>query len=382
MVLPIKNKKSKIKQKRRRIAFCLIVLFFLFICTFVFHARNYEKNYVLNDFMVKESYNKNQKVYTYEIKKEDSTWNFIIEHKYLTKKKLIHDIQVFEKDNTICIIPKSKKLTTYPECLEDKKQIDYHLVNDTMKENIKDYIKETKEQKDTYEKIDIKNLLNHDYYIWNYKGFYRITKEKQETITLFSKDIYHINQVVQINHILVVPDYDASYYFNKFYLINMKDGKQSTWEFKNSLYFDGYYLGKNKNSLFYVDKKTKTEWELIPKKKKMRKIGTEEKEGKILVNGEWKKISLNKLVNNLAKFEAKEIYHYEINQGLYVSYLEQNNPIQISKKDVKEIVAIKENGIFYLVDDTLYYFSKEIGEVAIMSYFEWNFNNQNMIFID
>lgn len=382
MLRSIKSKKSKIKRTRRRVA-CIVLLSLLLILFYaIFHVRNYEKTYEQNGFQIKESYHKKEKSYTFEITKEEKAWSFVVEHKYQTKKKLINEINLVENDSASCIIPKSGKLTIYPQCLKENELIDFHLVEESLKEQIGlEYFKTEETKKESFEKIDIKSLDDNTYYIWNYKGFYKINKEDKKTISLFEKDIYNIVNVAQVKNYLLIPDYDASYYFNKFYIINMKNGKTNTWDIKDSIYFDGYYLGSHKNSLFYVDKKTKIEWEIVPKKKKMRKVGTEEKDGKILKNGEWEKISLNKLVNNTISFEEAKKYHYEIAEGLYRIYNVSNVKVKISNKEVKEIITEKDGKVYYIAGDSLYYYSIETGEVEIMSYFEWNFNYKNMIFI-
>ena len=255
-----KVKKRKIKQKRR-ITFCILILLIIIFLYFIIRPKSYEKKYNQNDFEILEKYNKELKIYSFEITKDDNTWHFVVENKYLNKNKLINDIEMIEDKNTICIIPKSSKLTTYPQCIEENLLIDYHLINNEMKEKIDpSYFKEKESLIDTYEKIDIKYLNDKTFYIWNYKGFYRINKKNKETIKLFDKDIYNIDNVVQINNYLVIPDYKESYYFNQFYLLKLKDGSIKTWKLKDSLYFDGYYFGSYENCLFYVDKKMKVEW--------------------------------------------------------------------------------------------------------------------------
>ena len=161
----------------------------------------------------------------------------------------------------------------------------------------------------------------------------------------------------------------------------MSNGKQSTWDFKESLYFDGYFMGSDDNSLFYMDRKNKIQWELLPKRKKMRKVGTENKNGKVLENGEWEKISTTKLANETVRFSKQTIYQYEIDNGLYVKYLDCPSRKKISNRNVKEIVTTIQNKVYYLAGESLYYYTEETGEVEVMSYFEWNFNYKNMIFI-
>lgn len=378
-----KIKKNKIKQKRRRIAFCILLILLVTLLYFFIRPKNYEKNYIRNDFEILEKYDKERKIYSFEITKNNNTWHFVVEDKYQQKKKLIKEVEIIEEKDTTCIIPKSEKLTTAPQCLEENLLIDYHLIKEEIKEKIdSSYFEEKEKINDTYEKIDIKYLNDKTFYIWNYKGFYQINKKNKENIKLFDKDIYNINNVVQINDYLLIPDYKESYYFNQFYLLNLKNGSLKTWELKESLYFDGYYLGSYKDSLFYVDKKMKIEWEILPKKKKIRKVGTENKEGKILEEGEWEKISLNKLSSNTYTFKKKEIYHYEIDNGLYVSYLDCDAKKKISNQNVKEIVKKEKDSVYYLADDSLYYYSENTGEILMMSYFEWNFNYKNMIFIN
>lgn len=376
-----KHKKRKRKQKRRITCLILLVLFVI-ISYFLFHSRSYEKRYQKNEFEILEKYNKELKGYFFEITKDNKTWHFVIDHSYMQKRKLINEIKMIEANNTYCIIPNIEKIQTYPQCIEEGKLIDYHLVSNELKEQMDSkYFEEKESINDNYEKLDLIYLNDKTFYIWNYKGFYTINKKKKENLILFDKDIYNIDNIVQIDNYLVIPDYQESYYFNQFYLINLKDGSKKTWKLKESIYFDGYYLGNYKKSLFYVDKKTKVEWELYPEKKKIRKIGTEQKDGKILVNGNWEKISLNKLINNRYQFTTNEIYNYEISDGFYVSYYGCNAKKKISNQKVKEIVKIDKNSVYYIVDESLYYYSESTGEILLMRYFEWNFNYKNMIFI-
>lgn len=382
MLAPVKNKKSKIKQKRRHIALAIIILLTLLLLFSIFNPKSYEKKYNLEEFEILEKFDKKLKLYTFEIKKENFTYQIAVEHKYIRKRKLIEKITEIVENDTICITLKSDELNIYPQCQKNNQQIDFHLIDENMKEKLDaTYFINQNNTPENYEKITLKNLDDNTYYIWNYKGFYKINKNSKENINLFDKDIYNISNIAKVNDYLLIPDYNSSYYFNKFYLINMKDGKKSTWEFNESIYMDGYYLGSFKNSLYYVDKKMKIEWELIPKKKKMRKVGTEDKDGKIYQNGDWEKISMKKLTNENQKFDLPKKYKYFIEDGLYVSVQTKESKKKISNRNIKEIVAEINDKVYYISEDSLYYFTEKTGEVEVMSYFEWNFNYKNMIFI-
>ena len=89
---------------------------------------------------------------------------------------------------------------------------------------------------------------------------------------------------------------------------------------------------------------------------------------------------MNRLIYQNNKFTGLNILDYQItDQGLYAIY--ENYQKKIKENAPTSIVTQKNNDIFYLINDNLYYFSESNGEMLIMNYFEWNFNSQNVIFI-
>ncbi len=378
----ITKKPNKIKQKRRRIALAILIFFITFIIYLIVHPRDYQKQYERDEYQILEIYDKALKAYTYQIQKEDQTYVFLTNEKYSPQKERIKSIETLEEENTHCIIPTLENQKIYPQCFMNGTQVDYHLVPEKMKEHFDEALLTTvNAQTNTYERIDIKNIDDVTYYVWNYKGFYKINKKETKTIPLFEEDVYDISNVIKANDYIIIPDYHADFYLNKLYLLNTKDDKLTTWEFKDTLYHDGYNLGVHKNAVYYVDKKNNIEWEINPKKKKMTKIGTNKKDGKIWNNGKWENIQMNELVNETHQFSDERKYTYQISQGLYVTYQNSENKKLISTKEIKEIVYTIEDKVYYLAGDTLYAYSEQQGEVPVLSYFEWNFNYHNMIFI-
>ena len=51
-------------------------------------------------------------------------------------------------------------------------------------------------------------------------------------------------------------------------------------------------------------------------------------------------------------------------------------------EEVTSIVRIKDANIFYLKTDTLYVFNPLEGKKRLLNYFEWNFNYENMIYVN
>ena len=67
------------------------------------------------------------------------------------------------------------------------------------------------------------------------------------------------------------------------------------------------------------------------------------------------------------------------NNTLYM-YID-NYKLQISKRNISKIVKYNNLDVYYLSKDILYYYNPFIGEMPLLRYSEWQFNNQNMVFI-
>ena len=178
------------------------------------------------------------------------------------------------------------------------------------------------------------------------------------------------------NDYFFVPDYNSNYYFSKVYLINSLNGKVSTWNLKKNIYFDSNILGVINNEIYLLDKHENIEWKINLTKKSLEKIGTKNKNG-LFYNNEWLKLSLNKIIEEQVFKGLKAINFYNDN-GLKANILDNN--IKLKNEDV-ELVGSTNEKVYYLINDVLYEYSLAFGEVKLLSKFEWNFNNQNIIFI-
>ena len=102
-----------------------------------------------------------------------------------------------------------------------------------------------------YEQMNIINTLNHDFFIWNYRGFYEVSDKSQKSLPLFDKDIYDAKLITKTSDYILIPNYNQEYYFNSVYLLNRKTLKYEEWNLKQNIYFDsqvlGVYKGVKKN---------------------------------------------------------------------------------------------------------------------------------------
>ena len=158
----------------------------------------------------------------------------------------------------------------------------------------------------------------------------------------------------------------------------MKDGSYEEWQLKEKIYFDSVILGVYDKELYLVDKHEKKEWTINPSKKKIKLIAESNEKGLTYQNG-FQKVMMTKLTTQDYYFTGFNVFEYQIDNGLYKSNLFGKE--KILNESPKVIVGQKDDTVYYLKEDKLYMNSPFYGEVLLMSYFEWNFNYQNVIFI-
>lgn len=361
-------------KKIVKIFLTIAILFIIFLITYL-SPREYTLEYKKDNVKITEYYSKKEEYYKLSFNYKNKVYEFITFAKYSKNRKLIDKIEIIEIGEYTCLVPESKELKTYPLCKKDDENISYHLVNGLEEKVSSELYKTLIAKESKYKNIEISSLDDKTYLIWNYSGLDIINKNGNESINIFEKDVYDTSLAYLLNDYFIIPDYEETYRFDKVYLYNLKKSKLSTWELNKAIYFDSYILGSNDKSLFVFDKKEKKEYELVPHKEKIRTISP-----KIIENGEWENVSTQTLVNNKLSFSDSEIIKYEIiDSNLY--RIHNNYKERISNQKVKYIVTYNKDEVYYLVEDSLYLYSLDYGEVKLMTYFEWNFNYENKIFV-
>ncbi len=364
----------------KKLVSLIVIILILFIIFIIFYnaPKNYEIKYKIDDFTIIETYNKEQKYYNFNIENKNYKFNFIKEIKYSPKRKLITNLKITKEDKYFCILPIIEKENIYPLCYDDKKLVSFSLIDNEKIQKL--YPTNNEETLKKYKDLNIYNF-DQTFIIWTYKGFEIINKDEQKYLPIFDQDVYNINLATIVNDYLIMPNYEEKYKFDTMYVINLKNGKKDTWKLDNEINFDSYILGSKDKSVYLFDRKEKIEYELVPHKKKMRKV-TKNSIGKIF-DLKWQEISTTKLATKDYQFNffLKYEYKYE-NNKIYFKNVDNNNYTEATKKlDSAKFIYQKNDTLYYLVKDILYSFSPYTGVKRLMQYFEWNFNNNNMIFI-
>jgi hypothetical protein len=260
--------------------------------------------------------------------------------------------------------------------------IDYHLVPDSIKEKISEYIKVPSSIDKKEGHYEIYNTED-EVLVWSYKGFNYIKDGTSKKINIFKDDIYEIPLATKINNYIFVPNYEQKYNFNKAYIINLETHEVIDWKLKYEISFDSYILGTNDRSIYLIDRKNKKEYELVPEKQKMRVIAKKTQQGTLFKNGSMYKESMSKLITKDYSFTYNNLYNFiTIDNILYLSYLDSPIKIKLSDQEITTIVHASKDNVYYLIKDTLYRYNLKYGETKIMKYSEWNINYKNLIFIN
>ena len=371
----IKEQKT-IKFKRRFYLLCLVLLIVILGLYNFFKVKNYTVFYYVDEVKVEESYNKNQKSYLYKFNYDNQDFVWAFKKDYNWQKRMVKQINVLQNEEETCLLIQSNQLKFYPLCQKNGEQISYLLASDRMKQNFNVEKIAFNEEENKVNDITVYNYFYHHFYIWNYRGFDYLSEDKEKKIELFDEDIYDPKLIVQTDNYILIPDYSFDYYFSKVFLINDTNEKVITWDLKKQIYFDSKILGIIDDEIYLLDNHENIEWKVNLKKRKVEKIGTKNKDGLFLEN-DWLKLSLNKIAQK-NQFEGLNAINFISENGLKAKIYDKT--IILKNEDVK-IIGFKNDKVYYLIKDILYEYNLNFGEIKLLSKFEWNFNNQNMIYI-
>ena len=368
---------KKYKPKKSFIVLLILIIIIIFLFhKIISHKDSYSLEYSYDDIKISENYDKDKDEYYYELFYNKNKYSFITEIQSTKKSKLINKVEKYQDDDYVCLKVESSYFDSQILCSYQNELIDFHLASEEILNDLN--IKQN--NKDDYSSLLNYKVYNKDsIYIWNYKGLLNIATD--EEIKIFNKDIYETNLISIINNYILIPNYEEELNFSKIYILDMNNQKITTWDLEYNLSFDSVVLGVHDKSLFILDKSQKIEYELVPHKKKMRIVGNSKSKGIIYNKGTIKNVSLENIISNNLSFTYDNSYNYFLNNNtVYLNYYNKNDSIRITNNVVTKIIATNNKTVYYLVNDQLYKYSPQIGEILLVQYDDWNYNSQNMIF--
>lgn len=335
---------------------------FLVLCVGVYILfgvipKDYVVNYTINSFSIQEKYDKSKKSYIFSIANKDVTYEYSFKSKYTNKRGLLQSVELKAGCMSVKLIDKR----SFSLCKNEDGYYTNYAYNII-----------TGEQKDSFNNINIYELLEKKIFIWNYNGFLSLDNNEYEELEIFKKDVYEPIVVSKIKDYILIADYDQKYSFNAMYLIDSKNNKIERINLDNDIYFNSYILGTNKNNVYLYDKQKEKEYRINPFKKTVDKNAYE-----ILVDNSWEKVSKNKLnKGNVSFYDSTDYYYYIDGDKLY--YKTINSVLLVSDLNISNIIESNEKEAFFISGNILYYNSIDKGTKKLLEYSEWNFNSKNI----
>lgn len=408
-------------MKRAISLLILMVVMWLFIqWGSSFLKKEHELTYEINSnniiFEVFEKYQKDaNNTYYLEIKNNNNTFIYSIPNNFNKQKKILKNIEFYEQNNTICIYPVfSQDVSTNIECNIDGKLYAYEAIKNrqevtffvsTLKEkgySLPAWTEQSSEETKSATSYFYKdNLLTEDIItIWNYKGLDTISKDETHYYSLYSYDKYENTHGMLVGKYYVTPVYQNGrvYDFSELNIINVETKTTNKMSLDEHLNQDTYINGVVDGKLYYFDPDNLTQIEVNPNSKKERLVGTKDINAQFY-NGNWATTNIYEFVNtkkvfeldyntneklmsyNPTKiFESDSAYYYLKDGSFYqLNKMNLDTPILLFySNDMKEI-KIRQNTIYFIVGDTLYFYQDDYGIRKLVKNSEWNYNYTNIV---
>ena len=396
-------------------AFCyqLIVTFFI-----TEHKISY--SLIANDqkhYTISENYKKDGSRHHYSFlittQNKKKTYAVSIEEDFNKQERVITDVKHYKKNNLECIFPIYKRNRTYDvSCLLDGKQVSSAYLLEQKNEDYSFIARKFAEE--GYEEIyyttntpatSEENLLvsydyipeNYTFAIWNYRGIYILSSEGIENKTFLNDDYYENTLSMGVGKYYVTVNTDnekenLNYY--QLIVYNLIDGGKTVVDVDISQ--DSYFNGVSDNMLYITDPKEEKQYVLDPSKKEFKEI----KSPREISNSKLQKAgndffsspkvdslrASNKKIKKL--YDTEDIrkngddYYFKTDDGkIYrVIHEDYRHPIMICQfNNIKEW-QVHDDGVSFIVGDTLYLYTDIYGLKPVLKNSEFQYNSKNIYY--
>lgn len=403
----------------------LIVVYLLFQVILKFTSHGHVVNYDLKaediKLEIKEVYTRNEKNeennYYFEIKDKNNTFTFQIFDDLKQRNYVIKEIAYLQGENYTCIYPtfKTKEQLTDILCMKNDIIYPYQTIKgtdeevDSFKEALKEIYDEGKYQNDlsdTLKKESItiyrKNILSsHFLAVENYKGLYLInTKDIYKKVELLENDQYKKEVTTFYQDKYITADYNQMYTFNEFYVVDIKNGKQSKIISNTSLNLDAYVMGTIDSKVFVYDRSNKEQYSVNLKNNSISKVGNTSSGIQIYENKTWHDFSSYDAYKEKVLFHEYKIKDEKWSQyarvdkignqlsGYYYFYEKKNNKYRVYQAPIQnensktylfdttnlENIVYQEGFIYFMNGTDLCYYNNNTATRTILTNKEFEFN--------
>ena len=386
------------------------------IVTFFITEHHVKYSLISSDqrhYTISESYQRTGKRhhYSFFIKSKNKAYSTAVFNDFNKQDRIITDIKYYKKNNLQCIFPIYKKNHTFDvSCLLDDRQVSSFYLEKTKNEDFSFITKKFKE--DGYDEIYFHfddeatkedNLsIYYDYIpenylftIWNYRGIYVINSEGIENKEFLNEDHYENTLSIIAGKYYVTINTDEEeekLNYNQIILYNLQDGRKTLVDVELSQ--DSYFNGTVNGKVYITDPRSKVQYVLDPSNKKIQEVSNP----KEVVNSKLKnagkdffdtshvdskKVANKKITSLYDTTDIKENdgdFYFKTNDGKLYRIIQNKYeyPILLCQFDDIKEWQVHDDGLSFIVDDTLYFYSDLYGVKPIVKNLEFNYNYKNI----
>ncbi len=407
----------------KKLVYILLILCILYLGIVLIQKQfgnGYTISYMVNTqnekFEIKEVYHKKTKNqlarYWIQIGVNDTI--FPIEMISIQgKKQIVEDVYTFSNDDYVCIYPVGEYLSSLDVlCQKDSTIYSYHTIIgedsevDAFVTSLTPFGYDDTTWKDRRSILkSIKGLSIYDNLVpthaigmESYKGLYvldatNLLREKQ----LFQNDVYQKNIELFYRNYYIIADYNASYEFHEFSVINMKNQKETKIISNKAISFDSYIQGIVEEAVYILDRGNKKQYKIHLSDKTVTKVGDIDSGVQIYKDGKWETKTMYEVLKQDIYFYthvipddiSREVYEFvdvtgdyyygyqSIDGGYAVYRMHKQNPsirYYITTLKEKKQVSYIDNYIYFMDNGCLYYYHDTTGVRMVVQNPEFNFN--------
>lgn len=409
-------------MKKNYLKNILILLFIIIIviCFIKYLRRGHIAKYkIKNDgytFEVIETRTRNEKNemdnYYLEISVNNSVFTYELFDEFDSKHKIIKNIYYFRDKNYTCVYPVLYgNYNADIKCLNGSIYYYYHdlVGKDTKLDEFASSLKryklssysdiDSKVKNEASIRISTDNLVDsHNIAITTLKGIYSINDHKQ--IKLFENDIYNRPISIIADEYYLVADYTEKHQFRSFILIDLSNLKKYVIKSSDYISMNSYIQGVVDGYVYIYDPDNETQYEINLSRHKISKVNNKKNKVDFYQDGQWKEISVVK-ANNVAYFpknitveefsDYDFVYKYGNKQsGFYYLYEKEEDHYKVYRSPVQNMHAIEyifdvkdidsviylDDYVYFINDNSIYYYNQTTGVRKIIEYDELKFNDK------
>lgn len=347
----------------------MYVLIFMYVLVLLkFYFSDYDISYEMDGYDITEKANGDY-IY-FEVNYNDTLYNYMFYMGRKLFKKRVKKIEVTEVNDYICLTPSINGMDVYSVCNNGKEYVSSQIANDEIvsvnsNDNFKYY----------------ENLKNDEHvYIWKYDGFYYLNGDKLTSINIFNNDRYSTDLMFSINGYLIFPRYDSNYLFSDFVILDMSNGKYEFVSTDYKINYDSYYVGNVKSSVFLFDNKEEKLYEINYKKGKAELVGNENKGFIKYKNGKKTETVLEEYTNDKITYFEDNVNYNVVDKNFLSYVLNEDIKLKFYNDENINVVDSVNSNIYFIFGTNLLRYNND-GASVIASYFEFNFNSKNNVFV-